>query len=69
MGQIRVGKPDVAVDAPTHVSGIEQGNSRNLGKEQPGHHRDGTGSARRSTGISPKRRDPILAVMPNLSPG
>jgi hypothetical protein len=31
MGQIRVGKPDVKHDTPTHVKGIHQGNKGPLG--------------------------------------
>lgn len=68
MGRIRVGTPDVAQDAPTHVDGVRGGNQGPY-DEQPGHHADGTADARRSTGIEPKRHDPILPVMPNLPPG
>ncbi|HZS21518.1 MAG TPA: hypothetical protein VFA63_11090 [Pseudonocardiaceae bacterium] len=68
MGKIRVGKPDVKIDAPTHVKGIHQGNTGPYDK-QPGHHQDGTADARRSTGIYPKRHNPILKIMPNLPPG
>jgi hypothetical protein len=68
MGKIRVGKPDVKIDAPTHVKGIHQGNTGPYHK-QPGHHKDGTADARRSTGIYPKRHDAILKIMPNLPPG
>jgi hypothetical protein len=68
MGKIRVGKPDVKIDAPTHVKGIHQGNTGPYDK-QPGHHQDGTADARRSTGIHPKRHNPILKIMPNLPPG
>jgi hypothetical protein len=68
MGKIRVGKPDVKIDAATHVRGIHEGNKGPYHK-QPGHHEDGTADARRSTGIHPKRHNAILKVMPNLSPG
>jgi hypothetical protein len=68
MGKIRVGKPDVKIDAPTHVKGIHQGNTGPYDK-QPGHNKDGTADARRSTGIHPKRHNAILKVMPNLPPG
>lgn len=66
MSGIRVGKPDVAVDASAHTPGVEQGNSPT---KQVGHHDDGTADARRSTGIQPKSHDAILPEMPNISPG
>ncbi|MFI7416789.1 hypothetical protein [Nonomuraea sp. NPDC049684] len=69
MAHIKVGKPDVAPDATAHVKGVEQGNRPGAYERQAGHHRDGTADARRSTGISPKKHDPILPVMPNLPPG
>ncbi|WP_199431955.1 hypothetical protein [Qaidamihabitans albus] len=68
MGQIRVGKPDVKVDTSTHVPGIHEGNKGPYHK-QPGHNKDGTADARRSTGIYPKRHNPILKIMPNIPPG
>ena len=68
MGRIRVGKPAVKIDAPTHVTGIRQGNKPSC-KHQVGHHEDGTADARRSTGINPKRHDATLKAMPNLPPG
>jgi hypothetical protein len=66
MAEIRVGKPDVAVDASSHVKGVEEGNTP---KKQAGFHSDGTVDARRSTGIQPKKHDPLLPEMPNLPPG
>jgi hypothetical protein len=69
MGEIRVGKPDVKPDTPTHVRGIRQGNSKRADKHQVGHHPDGTADARRSTGVRPKKHNPILKIMPNLPPG
>jgi hypothetical protein len=66
MAEIRVGRPDVAVDAPAHTKGVEQGNRR---RRQRGIHADGTADARRSTGIRPRQHEPILPVMPNLPPG
>lgn len=68
MGRIRVGKPDVKHDTPSHVKGVTQGNTGPYAK-QAGHHEDGTASARRSTGINAKKHDPILPIMPNLPPG
>jgi hypothetical protein len=69
MAKIRVGKPDVKPDAPSHTKGVEQGNKKGAYGREIGHHADGTADARRSTGIRPKKRDPILPVMPNLPPG
>jgi hypothetical protein len=66
MAKIRVGKPDVRIDASSHVDGVEEGNSA---KKQAGFHDDGTVDARRSTGISPSRHDPLAPGMPNLPPG
>jgi hypothetical protein len=69
MAGIRVGKPDVAPDTPSHTKGVGQGNrSRGYGKEA-GQHPDGTADARRSTGVNPEEHDPILPIMPNLPPG
>jgi hypothetical protein len=68
MARIRVGKPDVRPDDPSHVAGVPQGNAGPF-DAQPGHHRDGTADSRRSTGINPGKRDPILDAMPNLPPG
>jgi hypothetical protein len=69
MGRIRVGRPHTRPDAPTHVAGIRQGNSRGHFEKERGHRKDGTVDARRSTGINPRKHDPILKVMPNLPPG
>ena len=68
MGEIRVGKPDIEPDAPTHVMGVHQGNKGPYHKQR-GHNEDGTADARRSTGINAKKHDPILPIMPNLPPG
>jgi hypothetical protein len=69
MGHIRVGKPQAKPDGPSHVKGVEQGNRQGAYQKEVGHNADGTVDARRSTGISPKRHDPLLPVMPNLPPG
>jgi len=69
MGHIRTGKPRVRPDTPAHTKGVEQGNSDGSYRKEIGHHDDGTVDARRSTGIAPKRHDPILPIMPNLPPG
>ncbi|MEU8591201.1 hypothetical protein AB0C59_29980 [Streptomyces sp. NPDC048664] len=67
MGSIRVGKPDVRPDTPTHVPGLHQGN-QSPHRRQRGHHKDGTADARRSTGIHSKEHDAITKTMPNLPP-
>jgi hypothetical protein len=69
MANLKLGKPDVTPDAPSHVKGIKQGNSRGNYDAQPGHKPDGRSTAERSTGINPKARNPIDPRMPNLSPG
>jgi hypothetical protein len=69
MAQIRVGTPDTRPDAPSHTKGVPQGNAKGSYKKQIGHHPDGTADARRSTGVAPKKHNPILSIMPNLPPG
>jgi len=69
MARIRVGKPDVSPDTPSHTKGVHQGNAKGAYEKQIGHHEDGTADARRSTGVAPKKHDAILPIMPNLPPG
>jgi hypothetical protein len=69
MAEIRVGKPDVEPDAPSHVPGISRGNSRGNYEKQEGHLPDGRSTAKRSTGVNPDFMEPIDPSMPNLSPG
>jgi hypothetical protein len=69
MADIRTGKKAVKPDAPSHVKGIKQGNSKGNYERQAGHNSDHTSTAERSTGINPKARNPIDPSMPNLSPG
>lgn len=69
MAEIRVGKPQVAPDTPAHIKGVRQGNAMGAYESQIGHHPDGTADARRSTGVRPTKRNPILPSMPNLPPG
>jgi hypothetical protein len=66
---MKVGKPDVRPETPSHVKGIKQGNSKGNYESQPGHNPDGTSTAERSTGVNPKAHNPIDPSMPNLSPG
>jgi hypothetical protein len=65
---IRVGKPDVTPDKPSHTNGVREGNSVGNYEKAKGHLPDGRSTAARSTGLRPKPHDPILPGMPNLSP-
>jgi hypothetical protein len=65
---IRVGKPDVSHDKPSHTPGVRQGNSTGNYESSKGHLPDGRSTAARSTGVRPKAHEPILPGMPNLSP-
>ena len=65
---IRVGYPDVDPSAPTHVRGVGSGNEPGNYERESGHLPGGCSTARRSTGINPASRNPILPSMPNLSP-
>jgi hypothetical protein len=69
MAEIRVGKPDVNIDLPSHVKGVRMGNEKGSYRKAKGHKKDGTSTAKRSTGVSPKKHEPILPIMPNISPG
>ena len=55
-------------DAPAHVKGIKSGNSTGNYEKQEGWNPDGTTTARKSTGVNPKGREPIDPSMPNLPP-
>ncbi|MDR7300045.1 hypothetical protein [Haloactinomyces albus] len=68
MASIKVGKPHVSHDKPSHTRGVREGNAEGNYRKQPGHLPNGKSTARRSTGVRPKPKNPILSVMPNLSP-
>lgn len=68
MARIKIGKPHVTPDAPTHVQGVKQGNTPGNYEKSGGHLPDGTSTDRRSTGINPGKHGPIDPRMPNLSP-
>ena len=68
MAEIRTGKGPKP-DAPAHVKGIKQGNSTGNYEKSGGHLPDGRRTAKASTGINPKARNPIDPSMPSLSPG
>ncbi|HJV37195.1 hypothetical protein [Geomonas sp.] len=65
---IRIGSPAVSQADPTHVPGVRSGNKPGAYDHSPGHLPGDRSTARRSTGINSKDRDPILPEMPNLSP-
>ncbi|MEV6317764.1 hypothetical protein [Streptomyces sp. NPDC051776] len=67
MADINVGKADVKPDKAAHVKGVRAGNDTDR-KREPGHRKDDRSTARRSTGINAKHRDPVDPDMPNLSP-
>ena len=48
---LKVGKPDVSPDAPSHTAGIRMGNARGNYGKQRGYLPDGRVTAERSTGI------------------
>jgi hypothetical protein len=65
---LKVGKPQVKPDKPTHVPGIKEGNKKGNYEKSPGHLPDGRSTARRSTGIMAGKHGPIDPRMPNISP-
>jgi hypothetical protein len=70
VGNIVVGKPDVAPSAPSHTFGVRQGNVHQ--RPEPGIVPSGrltaAATARRSTGINARGRAPIDPRMPHLTP-
>jgi hypothetical protein len=72
VGNIRVGKRDVAPSAPSHSSGVREGNRRKSLLREPGFRILGplmaTATERRSTGVNARARRPIDPRMPVLTP-
>jgi hypothetical protein len=68
VANVTTGAAHTGMDAPTHVKGVKQGNSRGNYEKMAGHNPDGTSTAARSTGINVKAENPIDPSMPNLSP-
>jgi hypothetical protein len=68
MADIKVGKPQVHPDTPSHVPGVKEGNATGNYEKSGGHLPDGRSTAARSTGIDPHRHEPVDPRMPNLSP-
>jgi len=53
---------------PSHVEGVREGNQTGSYEKEPGHLPNGRATARRSTGINARARNPIDPRMPALSP-
>lgn len=68
MSTMKSGRSDVKPSTPAHTPGTREGNAPGNYGRMPGHRPDGRSTARRSTGIRPSEKDPILPDMPNLSP-
>lgn len=71
ISNVVVGPADARPEDPSHVPGVRVGNRRGLLAREPGFRRIGRialGTGRRSTGISPRKREPVDPRMPNLSP-
>jgi hypothetical protein len=74
---LRVGAADTTPSSPSHVKGVRQGNQAGA-VDQDGFYSVGgaprrgisdvRATARRSTGINSRSRDPIDPASPNLSP-
>ncbi len=65
---LKLGKPDVKPDMPSHTKGVLEGNAVGNYEAMNGHNDDHTSTADRSTGINPGTHSPIDPRMPNLSP-
>lgn len=74
VANVRVGKPAIRPDRPSHVKGVREGNNPRGMKQagimpfEEGVHNEAHGTATRSTGINPDTRNPIDPSMPNISP-
>jgi hypothetical protein len=74
VANVKVGKPDVTSDRPSHIKGVREGNNPGGAPQagiipyQEGIHNQARGTASRSTGINPHDMNPIDPRMPNISP-
>jgi len=69
MGEMKVGDGP-PMDIAAHTPGVNQGNAAGNAEKEPGFEAgEGTASARFSTGVNAKAREPIDPSMPNLPPG
>jgi hypothetical protein len=66
MANVNTGKAQTGPADPTHVKGINEGNTKGNYDKMAGHKPDGTSTATRSTGVA--TTEPIDPSMPNLSP-
>ena len=60
-------KHDTTPDKPSHTPGTRKGEEWSLYSTEPGRENNTT-TARNSTGINAKKRQPIDPRMPNLTP-
>ena len=74
---LKVGKPDTKMDAPSHTPGVNAGNDPGGIEQDPGIEYTGErgqgkptarSTARMSTSINAKKRNPIDSSMPNMPP-
>jgi hypothetical protein len=74
---LKTGKPDTTPDQPAHTPGVREGNRPGTFDDEPGHINTGSegadrptgkATARRSTSINAKERNPIDPRSPNLPP-
>lgn len=68
MSELNVGRPDVSPETPSHSRGSKTGHQPGRYKRSPGHEADNKSTARRSTGIRARHKDPIVPGAPNVSP-
>lgn len=72
VANLKVGKPDVTPDKPSHVRGVREGNNQKGKFRKEGLVAVGRFTAKafanRSTGIRPKAHGPIDPRMPHLPP-
>ncbi len=72
IANVEVGKPDTSPSKPSHVKGVREANTPGGVRREPGLRELPDGSllanGRRSTGINPKRREPIDPRSPRLTP-
>jgi hypothetical protein len=71
IANVRVGKPEVSPERPSHVPGVHEGNRPGLTWREGGIKKrrlTAEASARRSTGINPELHEPIDPKSPRLTP-
>ena len=68
---VKVGRPHVQPDDPSHVTGVREGNARGHTKHERGIHAKkdrAWATATRSTGVNPLGRNSIVPGAPRLTP-